>query len=227
LLYVPVIMIITAMAGGIIGAAVQSLVVSPNELNREKPYLSYNIKYTQDAYDLSNVTVKDFPADGELTGESIENNQPTISNIRINDFEPSKQFYNQTQSIRTYYTFNDVDVDRYNIDGMYTQTFLSAREMNSDNLEDGVSWLSQHLKYTHGYGLTLSRVDAVTSSGQPDMIIDNIPPHSDTDSIKITRPEIYFGEMTDDYAITNTKEKEFDYPSGDDNKYTEYNSSMA
>ncbi len=225
LLYVPVIMIITAMAGGIIGAAVQSLVVSPNELNREKPYLSYNIKYTQDAYDLSNVTVKDFPADGELTGESIENNQPTISNIRINDFEPSKQFYNQTQSIRTYYTFNDVDVDRYNIDGMYTQTFLSAREMNSDNLEDGVSWLSQHLKYTHGYGLTLSRVDAVTSSGQPDMIIDNIPPHSDTDSIKITRPEIYFGEMTDDYAITNTKEKEFDYPSGDDNKYTEYNSS--
>ncbi|MGI6205019.1 MAG: UPF0182 family protein [Anaerovoracaceae bacterium] len=225
LLYMPAIMIIAAIIGGIIGAGVQSLVVSPNELNMEKPYLSYNIKYTQEAYDLSDVKTQEFTADADLTAENIINNQPTISNIRINDFEPSKQFYNQTQSIRTYYTFNDVDVDRYYIDDMYTQTFLSAREMNSTNLEDSVSWLSQHLKYTHGYGLTLSRVDAVTSSGQPDMIIDNIPPQSDTDSIEIARPEIYYGEMTYDYAITNTKEKEFDYPSGDENKYSVYEGS--
>ncbi|MDD7408615.1 MAG: UPF0182 family protein [Anaerovoracaceae bacterium] len=225
LLYMPVIMIVVAMVGGVIGAAVQSLIVSPNELNREKPYLEYNVKYTQEAYDLSKVKTEKFDANGTLTGENIKNNQPTISNIRINDFEPSKQFYNQTQSIRTYYSFNDVDVDRYDIDDMYTQTFLSAREMNSDNLEDGVSWLSKHLKYTHGYGLTLSRVDAITDSGQPDMIIDNIPPESDSKSLKITRPEIYYGEMTNDYAITNTNEKEFDYPSGDDNKYSVYKGS--
>ena len=225
LIYMPVIMIVVAMVGGVIGAAVQSLIVSPNELNREKPYLEYNVKYTQEAYDLSKVKTEKFDANGTLTGENIKNNQPTISNIRINDFEPSKQFYNQTQSIRTYYSFNDVDVDRYDIDDMYTQTFLSAREMNSDNLEDGVSWLSKHLKYTHGYGLTLSRVDAITDSGQPDMIIDNIPPESDSKSLKITRPEIYYGEMTNDYAITNTNEKEFDYPSGDDNKYSVYKGS--
>ena len=224
LLYVPVIMIAVTIAGSLIGAAVQSLIVSPDELNREKPYLEYNIQSTQDAYGVNEVKTQAFNANGVLTGENIEANQPTISNIRINDFQPSKQFYNQTQAIRTYYSFNDVDVDRYDIDDLYTQTFLSAREMDIDNLGSDVSWLSRHLKYTHGYGLTLSRVDAITESGQPDMIIDNIPPVSDTDSLQITEPAIYYGEKTDDYAITNTKEKEFDYPSGDENKYTKYKS---
>lgn len=137
-------------------------------------------------------------------------------------FSPSEQFYNQTQSIRTYYSFFDVDVDRYMIDGEYTQTFLSAREINYDNLGEDVSWLSKHLKYTHGYGITLSRVDAITATGQPKMIIDNIPPESDTQDIQVKRPEIYFGESTDDYIITNTSEQEFDYPSGTSNVYTTY-----
>lgn len=224
LLYVPAAMVLLGIGGNIIGTAVQSLIVSPDELNREHPYLEYNISSTQEAYGVDTVKTEVFNANGLLAAENIENNQPTISNIRINDFEPSKQFYNQTQAIRTYYSFNDVDVDRYDIDDLYTQTFLSAREMDTDNLGSDVSWLSKHLKYTHGYGLTLSRVDAITESGQPDMIIDNIPPVSDTDSLKITEPAIYYGEKTDDYAITNTKEKEFDYPSGDENKYTEYSS---
>ncbi len=225
LLYVPAAMILVGIAGSLVASAVQSLIVSPDELNREQKYLEYNIQYTQDAYGVDQVKTEAFNANETLTAENIENNQPTISNIRINDFEPSKQFYNQTQAIRTYYSFNDVDVDRYDIDGLYTQTFLSAREMDVENLGSDVSWLSKHLKYTHGYGLTLSRVDAITESGQPAMIIDNIPPESDTDSLKITQPAIYYGEKTDDYAITNTKEKEFDYPSGDENKYTEYDSS--
>lgn len=225
LFYAPLAMILVMVAGGLISTAVQALIVSPDELNREKPYLEYNINYTQKAYGVDEVTTEAFNANGDLTAENIENNQPTISNIRINDFEPSKQFYNQTQAIRTYYSFNDVDVDRYDIDGLYTQTFLSAREMNTDNLGEDVSWLSRHLKYTHGYGLTLSRVDAITESGQPEMLIDNIPPRSDTDSLKISESAIYYGEMTNDYAVINTKEKEFDYPSGDENKYTEYDSS--
>ena len=225
LLYVPAVMVLAGIAGSVIATAVQSLIVSPDELNREQKYLEYNIRYTQKAYDVDQVTTQNFNANETLTAEHILNNQPTISNIRINDFEPSRQFYNQTQAIRTYYSFNDVDVDRYDIDDLYTQTFLSAREMDIDNLGSDVSWLSKHLKYTHGYGLTLSRVDAITESGQPAMIIDNIPPVSDTDSLQITQPAIYFGEKTDDYAITNTKEKEFDYPSGDENKYTKYDSS--
>ena len=148
------------------------------------------------------------------------NNMNTFSNIRINDFEPAERFYNQTQSIRTYYTFNDVDVDRYYVNGEYTQVFLSAREIDHDKTED--QWLIRHLKYTHGYGITLSRVDKVTNSGQPDMLIDSIPPVSDIEEIEIDRPEIYFGESTDSYIITGTNEAEFDYPSGETNMYNFY-----
>lgn len=222
MLVLPVITICVSIASSLLGAGVQSLYVSPDELNKESPYLKSNIEFTQMAYDLNNVNEIDFPASENLTSEGILENSATLSNVRINDFSPSKQFYNQTQSIRAYYSFFDVDVDRYMIDGEYTQTFLSAREINYDNLGEDVSWLSKHLKYTHGYGITLSRVDAITSTGQPKMIIDNIPPESDTQDIQINRPEIYFGESTDDYIITNTSEQEFDYPSGTSNVYTTY-----
>lgn len=222
MLIVPVLMIAVSVCSGLIGTAVQSLIVSPDEFDKESKYLENNMKYTQMAYGIDEVKDTEFSAKGTLTAQNIIDNQATISNIRINDFTPSKQFYNQTQSIRTYYSFNDVDVDRYMIDGEYTQTFLSAREMNSANLGDDVSWLSKHIKYTHGYGITLSRVDAITATGQPEMLVDNIPPVSDTEDLKVTRPEIYFGESTDDYVITNTSEKEFDYPSGTENVYSEY-----
>ena len=222
MLILPVLTICVSVAAALAGMAVQSLYVSPDELNKESEYLKSNIEFTQKAYDLDNVDEIDFPASEDLTAEGILENSSTLSNVRINDFSPSMQFYNQTQSIRSYYSFFDVDVDRYMIDGEYTQTFLSAREINYDNLGQDVSWLSKHLKYTHGFGITLSRVDAVTATGQPEMIVDNIPPESDTEDIQITRPEIYFGESTDDYIITNTNEKEFDYPSGTTNTYTTY-----
>ncbi|MCI8284416.1 MAG: UPF0182 family protein [Firmicutes bacterium] len=222
ILIAPVVMIVVSIASGLIGTAVQSIVVSPDEINKESKYLANNIEYTQKAYGIDNVIDTEFSANGVLTAENIQNNQPTISNIRINDFKPSEQFYNQTQSIRTYYNFNDVDVDRYMIDGEYTQTFLSAREMNSSNLGEDVSWLSKHIKYTHGYGITLSRVDAITATGQPEMIIDSIPPVSDTEDISVKVPQIYFGESTNDYIITNTDEQEFDYPSGTSNVYSNY-----
>ena len=173
---------------------VQNLVVTPDEINKESKYLERNIEYTQSAYGLNEVDMKGFEANQNLTSQDIANNSDTISNIRINDYAPAKTFYNQTQSIRQYYTFNDVDVDRYMINGDYTQTFLSAREIDEEKISD--TWLNKHLKYTHGYGVTLSRVDKITSSGQPDMLIDSIPPVSRVDEINIKRPEIYFGELT-------------------------------
>ncbi|MBR4074519.1 MAG: UPF0182 family protein, partial [Firmicutes bacterium] len=145
-----------------------------------------------DAYDLQDIQIKDFPAVNTLTKDDILNNMGTLSNIRINDFEPAERFYNQTQSIRSYYTFNDVDVDRYMVNGEYTQTFLSAREIDEAKMIND-QWLNKHLKYTHGYGVTLSRVDKVTASGQPDMLIESIPPVSEVEEITIDRPEIYFG----------------------------------
>jgi len=219
---VPIIMIILGAVGTGAAMLVQNLVVSPDEINKESQYLKNNITFAQYAYDLQSVTVKNFPATNDLTKQDIANNMGTIQNIRINDFDPAKTFYNQTQSIRLYYLFNDVDVDRYMINGEYTQTFLSAREIDETKIRQ--EWINKHLKYTHGYGITLSRVDKVTASGQPDMLIDSIPPVSDVKEITITRPEIYFGELTNDYILTNTDEQEFDYPeaSGEGNNYATY-----
>lgn len=224
---IPVIMIIIGAVGTGAAMLVQNLVVSPDEINKESPYLKNNIEFTNYAYDLQNVTVKNFPATNDLTRQDIANNMGTIQNIRINDFDPAKKFYNQTQSIRLYYSFNDVDVDRYMINGEYTQTFLSAREIDESKIRQ--EWINKHLKYTHGYGITLSRVDKVTASGQPDMLVKSIPPVSDAQEIKITRPEIYFGELTNDYILTNTGEKEFDYPeaSGEGNNYATYEGSAG
>lgn len=220
LLTVPVIMILVGLVGTGAGMLIQNFVVSPDEINKESQYLERNIQYTQYAYQLDDVDIKAFAADNKLTASDINANVETINNIRINDFDPAQQFYNQTQSIRQYYTFHDVDVDRYMINGKYTQTFLTAREIDENKID--TSWLNRHLKYTHGYGATLSRVDKVTSSGQPDVLIGNIPPESEVKEIEITRPEIYFGELSNEYIVVNTDEKEFDYPDGQSNKYTMY-----
>lgn len=220
ILTIPVIMIAVGALG--VGAAyvVQGFIVSPDEINKEDKYLERNIEYTQYAYQLDDVTVKNFAADNKLTSSDIVENTETINNIRINDYQPVNTFYNQTQSIRQYYKFNDTDVDRYMVNGKYTQTYLSVREIDKEKIND--TWLNRHLKYTHGYGVTLSRVDKVTSSGQPDVMIGNIPPQSAVDEIQIEQPEVYFGELSNDYILVNTSEEEFDYPDGSSNKYTKY-----
>ena len=217
---VPVIMIVVGLVGTGAALVVQNLVVTPDEINKESKYLERNIEYTKYAYGLDNVTGKSFAASEDLTGEDISNNDETISNIRINDYAPANTFYNQTQSIKQYYNFNDVDVDRYYINGEYTQTFLATREIDETAISD--TWLNKHLKYTHGYGITLSRVDKITASGQPDMLIGGIPPVSNVEEIDITRPEVYYGELTNNYVLVNTSEDEFDYPDGTENKYTTY-----
>ena len=175
-LTIPVIMIAVGILGTGAAMVVQNFVVSPDEIAKESKYLERNIEYTQYAYDLQDVTIKPFAASNDLSSEDIQNNDPTISNIRINDYSPTNTFYNQTQSIRQYYTFPDVDVDRYMINGDYTQTFLATREIDEEKISN--TWINTHLKYTHGYGITLSRVDKITASGQPDMLIDSIPPVS-------------------------------------------------
>lgn len=217
---VPMFIIGVLFLGTILKVGVQNLIVAPDEINKESKYIKNNIQYTNHAYGLDKVKVDSFAADNNLTAVDIANNKPTVSNIRINDYEPVKDYYNQTQSIRQYYDFNDVDVDRYTINGAETQAYLSAREINESKISD--TWINKHLKYTHGYGVTLSKVNSVTASGQPDVLIKNIPPESNIPEIKITRPEIYFGELTNNYIIVNGDEQEFDYPDGNSNKYTKY-----
>ncbi|MGP1570353.1 MAG: UPF0182 family membrane protein, partial [Eubacteriales bacterium] len=216
----PIFMLVIAVGGTAITLGVQEILVKPDEINKESRYLKNNIKYTQEAYGLADVQIKPFAVKKALSKEDILNNMETISNIRINDYAPAEKFYNQTQSIRSYYNFNDVDVDRYMIDGEYTQVFLAGREIDESKIR--TEWLNKYIKYTHGYGITLSRVDKVTDSGQPDMLISGVPPVSEVDEIQIKRPEIYFGELATDYILVNTAEDEFDYPDGSKNKYTKY-----
>ena len=220
LIRIPAIMIGVLVIGTALKLGVQSLIVTPDEINKESKYIKNNIEYTNHAYGLDKIKVDSFAADNNLTAADIANNKPTMSNIRINDYEPVKDYYNQTQSIRQYYDFNDVDVDRYEINGSETQAYLSTREINENKISD--TWINKHLKYTHGYGVALSKVNSVTANGQPDVMIKNIPPESSIPEIKIRRPEIYFGELTNNYIIVNGDEQEFDYPDGNANKYTRY-----
>lgn len=201
---------------------VQNAVVKSNEKSFEKPYIQNNIDYTRKAYNIDNLKDQNFNVVNDLTKEDIGNNKEIISNIKINSFKQSLEFYNQAQVLRYYYTFNDLDVDRYNINGKYTQVFIAPREIDSDALvENAANWQNKHLVYTHGYGVVMSNVNAVTSTGQPDFLINNIPPNNKS-GITMTNPSIYYGEKTNNYAIVNTKMQEIDYPSGDGNKYTDY-----
>ncbi len=219
----PALMVVIGILGNIIAAGVQSYIVAPDEISKEKEYINYNIKYTQKAYGLENVEEKDFPATLNLTREDIDNNDKTISNIRINDYRPTKQVYNQKQGIRYYYRFNDVDVDRYMIGDKYTQVFLSPRELDQSQIRNEVlTFINKHIKYTHGYGIVMSPVNTVTTEGLPDVTIGDIPPVTDVPGFEVERPEVYFGELTNDYIIVNTGEKEFDYPKGSSNVETMY-----
>lgn len=218
----PLLLVSVAILFFLTGEFVQKLVVEPDEISKESKYLSYNIEFTQEAFNLSKVALVEFPYTENLTLDVIENNLETIRNIRINDERPLKQTFNQIQSIRLYYDFQDIDVDRYYLNGSYTQVFVSTRELDQYKLDNkAMTWLNQFLKYTHGYGIVMSPVNQVTEEGQPVLLFKNIPPVSAT-NLSINRPEIYFGEITNNYIIVNTDEKEFDYPSGSDNVETLY-----
>jgi uncharacterized protein len=206
--------------GAVFPALVQRFQVQPNELVRERPYIEYNIDFTRRAFALDRIDEQAFPAEPAPTAAEIAANEVTINNIRIWDHRPLKDTYNQIQSIRLYYDFHDIDVDRYTIAGDYRQVMLSARELSAEKLA-GVAqtWVNRKLQFTHGYGLTMSPVNEITPEGLPTLLLKDIPPAGAFD---ITRPQIYYGEKTGDYVIVDTNTQEFDYPRGDDNVYGHY-----
>ena len=218
-----VLILLTYFVGGrFLPNIVQNYVVSPNELVKEKEFISRNIEFTRDAYRLSDVVEQDFPAAHNLSYNDIESNKIIVDNIRLWNQEPLKQTFGQLQEIRLYYEFGSVDVDRYMIDGKPRQVMLSARELDSSQLtQQAQTWTNRHLIYTHGYGVCMSPVNKVTVDGLPEFFIKDLPPRYHEDLL-VTQPEIYFGEKTVDYVVVNTKQKEFDYPKGDSNVYTSY-----
>lgn len=204
---------------------VQNFIVKSNQKTLEQPYIKYNIDYTRKAFNIENIETNPFQVKDNLTSQDMDNNMDTINNIRINSFDPTLEFYNQVQIIRYYYKFNNIDVDRYNINGKFNQIFVGAREINTKAIDPN-TWQNRHLIYTHGYGIVMNKVNSVTSEGQPNFVIKDMPPQNSTD-IKLNNPRIYFGEKTDDYAIVDTKLKEFDYPKGSENATNNYDGSAG
>ena len=204
-------------------AMVQRFRVVPNEVDSERPFIEHNIKFTRTAYGLDKIENEDFPADETLNAADLQRNDATIKNIRLWEHQPLLATYAQLQEIRTYYKFVDVDNDRYNIDGTYRQIMLSARELSHQHLPSRI-WINEHLTYTHGYGVVFGPVNQVTPEGLPEFFIKDIPPVSDG-SLKVPRPEIYYGELAKDYVFVKSGARELDYPAGDQNIYTQYSGS--
>ena len=209
----------------LVPAYVTSFIVKPNELGRETPYIERNIASTRRAFGLEQVELREFPADSAVEALDLNANRPTLDNIRLWDWHALQDTLKQIQAIRTYYNFPDVDVDRYRVDGV-RQMMVAAREIDVGSLpETSRNWINEKLIYTHGYGVTMNTSNGFTPEGMPRFIISDMPVQSSSAEIKVTRPEIYFGQETNTDVYVKTRQKEFDFPQGETPTFTSYEGS--
>ncbi|HSK09930.1 MAG TPA: UPF0182 family protein [Vicinamibacterales bacterium] len=202
---------------------VTGFVVKPNELVRERPYISNNIRFTRMAYALDEMEERSFPAETSVESVDLAGNLQTLDNIRLWDWRPLQETLRQIQEIRTYYDFADIDLDRYQVGGQVRQMMVAAREMNLEKLpESSRNWINEKLIYTHGYGVTMNTVNGFTAEGLPELVLQDMPVQSKLPEITVTRPEIYFGEITNTDVYVRTQQREFNYPQGETNAYTSY-----
>ncbi len=207
---------------GITPGIVRQLVVKPNELKMELPYIKDNIEFTRQGYNLNKIAKKEFPVTSSLSRNDFAAGTGTTRHIRLWDRRPLKATFSQLQAFRLYYDFSSVNTDRYKFDGSLRQVMISPREVNDRNFPlKAQTWVNLKLQYTHGYGVVMAPVDRIGQEGLPSFIIKDIPPKI-TVPLKIDRPEIYYGEETNSYVVANTKIPEFDYPKGNDNVTTHY-----
>ncbi|HXJ07820.1 MAG TPA: UPF0182 family protein [Candidatus Acidoferrum sp.] len=210
----------------VVGWYVSNFIVKPNQLVREKPYIAYNIQMTRLAYGLDRMTQRKFPAETSVEAADPANNQATLQNIRLWDWRALQDTLRQIQEIRTYYDFPDIDIDRYEIEGHLREVMLAARELNVDKLpESSRNWINEKLIYTHGYGITMNTVNGFTTEGLPNLLLSNMPVESTVPGLTVTRPEIYFGELTNTDVYVKTRQQEFNYPQGQTNSFTSYEGS--
>jgi uncharacterized membrane protein (UPF0182 family) len=208
---------------GILGWYVNSFVVKPNELVRERPFIANNIEMTRHAFGLHRLAQRPFPAEPRIDPGELTSNRETIENIRLWDWRALQDTLRQIQEIRTYYDFPDIDIDRYTINGTAQQMMLATRELNIERLpESSRNWINEKLIYTHGYGITMNPVNGFTPEGLPALILSDMPVRSTLPEIKVTRPEIYFGELTNTDVYVKTRQQEFNYPQGETNSLTSY-----
>jgi len=210
----------------IVGWYVNTFIVKPNELVREQPYIAHNIELTRQAYGLDRVSQREFPAETTVEAADPANNQATLQNIRLWDWHALQDTLRQIQEIRTYYDFPGIDIDRYEIDGTLRQVMLAVRELNVDKLpESSRNWINEKLIYTHGYGITMNPVNGFTPEGLPTLMLSNMPIQSTVRGLTVSRPEVYFGELTNTDVYVKTRQQEFNYPQGQSNSFTSYQGS--
>jgi uncharacterized membrane protein (UPF0182 family) len=214
------IIVVSIVAGSLVPSFLQRYVVEPNELTLEEPYILHNIEFTRAAFKLDRVESQPFGQVENLSPQDLLDNEETLRNIRLWDYRPLQQTYQQLQALRPYYEFNEIDIDRYEIDGQSRQVMLAARELAKDRLP-APSWVNRKLEFTHGYGIVMNPVNEISREGQPQFFIQDLPPRS-TVPLEVTQPEIYFGELTNDAVYVSSGREEFNYPSGDENVYTNY-----
>lgn len=207
------------LLGGLYPTLQQRYIVEPNELALEEPYIEHNIAFTRDGFGLANVDPRPFGSVDDLSALDLAQNNVALGNIRLWDYRPLLLTYAQLQELRPYYEFHDVDIDRYEIDGQMQQVMLSAREL--EGLADP-TWVNERLEFTHGFGAVMNPVDEVTSEGRPDLYIQDLPPQSRYEELEVTRPEIYYGELTDDVVYVSSGLEEFNFPQGAENVYRSY-----
>ena len=207
----------------IIPTYINSFIVKPNELGRETPYIEHNINWTRRAFGLEQIELREFEAENSVEALNLSANRATLENIRLWDWRALQDTLKQIQTIRTYYDFPDVDVDRYSFAGQTRQVMLATREIDVEKLpESSRNWINEKLIYTHGYGLTMNTANEFTPEGMPRFLVSNMPIETRAQEITITRPQIYFGQKTDTDVYVNTAQKEFDFPQGEENTYTTY-----
>jgi len=215
--------VVYVIATVFIPAYVTNFIVKPNELGRETPYIEQNIVATRRAFGIDRIEQRDFVAESSVEAFDLQNNRPTLDNIRLWDWRALKDTLTQIQAIRTYYDFTDVDVDRYVISGQKRQMMLATREIDSEKLPPSSrNWVNEKLIYTHGYGLTMNTANGFDAEGMPKFVLSNMPIQSSAPEIKVTRPEIYYGQKTNTDVYVKTKRMEFNYPQGEANNLTSY-----
>jgi uncharacterized membrane protein (UPF0182 family) len=211
---------------GIVPAVWQALIVNPNQLAKETPYIAHNIAATRAAYDLTTISQTPYSLQGDLSAASLKANSVTVDNIRLWDPQVLLRSYSQLQELRPYYSFTTVSVDRYSVNGVYTQTMLAPRELRVAGLPpQAQTWVNQHITYTHGYGVAVSAVNQVSSGGSPDFLVQNVPTVSSAPTLAITQPQIYYGLLGTNYALVRTKYPTFDYPGPNGDVYSPYTGS--
>ena len=218
--------IVCYIAVQIVAWYVSTLIVRPNQLEREQPYIAHNIELTRQAYDLNRIQVHPFPADSGIVAVDPSQNQTTLDNIRLWDWRALQDTLRQIQEIRTYYDFPDIDIDRYRVDGSLREMMLAARELNAQKLPvSSRTWINEKLIYTHGYGVAMTSVNGFTPEGLPELVLQNMPVESSLPGLTVTQPQIYFGELTNTDVYVKTRQREFNYPQGEQNNLASFQGS--